>query len=149
MKGIIESCKLNLLSFYRVRFLNVAISEISQLWAAYDSAPKTLVHNDCNPRNLCLRKSALVVSEDNGSIPYKDARTLCLYDWELARIDVPQRDVVEFLAFALEPTADPSVRMDLIEFYRKHFEYFSGISYPIEKLVMFNCYTSFKQFCIF
>ena len=45
----------------------------------------TLVHNDFNPRNVGVRM---------------DGR-LCMYDWELASFNVPQRDVFEFLAFTL------------------------------------------------
>lgn len=48
--------------------------------------PRTLVHNDFNPRNIALRDGRPVV-----------------YDWELATVDVPQRDVVELLAFCLGP----------------------------------------------
>jgi len=35
--------------------------------------------------------------------PSTGAQTLCAYDWELACCQVPQRDVVEFLAFVLPP----------------------------------------------
>jgi hydroxymethylglutaryl-CoA reductase (NADPH) len=45
----------------------------------------TLVHNDFNPRNVSVRL---------------DGR-LCIYDWELASYNIPQRDVFEFLAFTL------------------------------------------------
>jgi hydroxymethylglutaryl-CoA reductase (NADPH) len=46
----------------------------------------TLVHNDFNPRNIGIR--------NNG--------TPCIYDWELSCIDLPQRDIFEFLAFTFE-----------------------------------------------
>jgi hydroxymethylglutaryl-CoA reductase (NADPH) len=48
---------------------------------------KVVIHNDCNPRNIAIRK--------NGDV--------CIYDWELAVIDFPSRDVVEFLSFVLLP----------------------------------------------
>ncbi len=48
--------------------------------------PRSLVHNDFNPRNIALRDGQPVV-----------------YDWELATLGVPQRDVVELLAFCLPP----------------------------------------------
>ncbi|WP_244373411.1 hypothetical protein [Streptomyces griseorubiginosus] len=48
--------------------------------------PRTLVHNDFNPRNIAVRDGRIVV-----------------YDWELATVDVPQRDVVELLAFTVGP----------------------------------------------
>lgn len=49
------------------------------------ATPKALVHNDFNPRNVALRR---------------DGR-LCIYDWELAMWNIPQRDIVEWLSFIL------------------------------------------------
>lgn len=46
---------------------------------------KTIIHNDFNPRNLCIRKNDAV----------------CIYDWELAVRNFPHRDIVEFLSFVL------------------------------------------------
>ncbi|WP_244205414.1 hypothetical protein [Streptomyces bobili] len=46
--------------------------------------PRTLVHNDFNPRNLAVQDGRVVA-----------------YDWELAVVGLPQRDVVELLAFTL------------------------------------------------
>jgi hypothetical protein len=59
---------------------------------ADDEHPLTLVHNDCNPRNLLLRGAA-------------DAPRLCALDWELASVGIPQRDVAELLCFALDPAS--------------------------------------------
>lgn len=47
-----------------------------------DNGPKTLTHNDFNPRNIC----------------FKDGRP-CFYDWELSRFNSPYRDLVEFMSF--------------------------------------------------
>jgi hydroxymethylglutaryl-CoA reductase (NADPH) len=49
------------------------------------SQGKTVIHNDFNPKNTGVRS--------NGS-PF-------IYDWELAVVNYPQRDLVEFLAFVL------------------------------------------------
>jgi len=49
-----------------------------------------LVHNDFNPRNLFLHN-------------VKSQRRLCVYDWELATLGVPQQDLVEFLCFSVNP----------------------------------------------
>ncbi|MER7490074.1 hypothetical protein ABTY20_30150 [Streptomyces sp. NPDC126497] len=58
-------------------------------WApAAHALPRTLVHNDLNPRNIAVRGERVAV-----------------YDWELATVDVPQRDVVELLASTLGPDA--------------------------------------------
>ena len=46
---------------------------------------KTLIHNDFNPRNIAVRGSG----------------EICIYDWELAVINYPHRDVVELLSFTL------------------------------------------------
>jgi thiamine kinase-like enzyme len=68
----------------RTKFLRKAIEDIPKDWELIDNYPKTLIHNDCNPRNMCFK----------GSEP-------CLYDWELASIHAPQYDIVEFLCFTL------------------------------------------------
>jgi hydroxymethylglutaryl-CoA reductase (NADPH) len=46
---------------------------------------KTIVHNDFNPRNVAIRETGDV----------------CIYDWELAIVGLPHRDIVEFLSFTL------------------------------------------------
>jgi thioester reductase-like protein len=60
--------------------------------AALDALPATLIHNDFNPRNMVIRE-------------IEGERRLCAYDWELARIGVPQRDLAELLCFVLPETA--------------------------------------------
>jgi hydroxymethylglutaryl-CoA reductase (NADPH) len=54
-------------------------------WAELERMPRTLVHNDFNPRNIALRRDGRLVA----------------YDWELATVGVPQRDLAELLAFVL------------------------------------------------
>lgn len=57
-----------------------------------DAAPRTLIHNDFNPRNIAIRR--------------RDGRlTLCAFDWELATLGAPQRDIAELLCFVLPPNA--------------------------------------------
>ena len=81
------------------RALSVLRDEYGVEWAPflglYDSAlkflgsvdeaelPKTVVHNDFNPRNIAISHRGDAV----------------VYDFELARVDVPHRDLVEFLSF--------------------------------------------------
>ena len=80
------------------------IHEISEWWPVYESLPRTLIHNDFNPRNIGFRR------DDEGL-------RLCAYDWELATIQVPQRDLVEFLSFMeLERYSDD----DLMGFIERH-----------------------------
>ncbi len=122
---------------HRVSILDQVIQRLSDYWLPMKSATRTLVHNDCNPRNISIRTPNTFPSVDppppTNSIPYNDPRTLCLYDWELCRIDVPQHDVAEFLAFVLPPNISMARRMEFIEFYRVHLEYYSGMEYPIER----------------
>jgi len=42
---------------------------------------------------------------------------MCIYDWELARIDVPQHDLAEFLAFVLQPDTSLHKRIELVKYY--------------------------------
>ncbi len=65
--------------------------------------PKTLIHNDYNPRNIALR--------NNGGI--------CIYDWELSVLNYPHRDIVELLSFTLSDDFD---RDQLFSFLMYHFE---------------------------
>jgi hydroxymethylglutaryl-CoA reductase (NADPH) len=64
------------------------IDRVGGWWPALDEGPRTLIHNDFNPRNVCLR-------------PGSAGPRLAAYDWELAAIGAPQRDLVEFLCFVL------------------------------------------------
>ncbi len=64
---------------------------------------KTLVHNDFNSRNIAIR---------NTGKP-------CIYDWELAVIDFPHRDVVELLSFVLN---DNFTAEDLHQILKYHYE---------------------------
>jgi thioester reductase-like protein len=49
--------------------------------------PHTLIHNDFNPRNICVGG--------------RTHPSLCAFDWELATVGAPQRDLAELLAFTL------------------------------------------------
>ena len=66
--------------------------------------PMTLTHNDFHPRNICLR-------EENGE------KHLVVYDWELAAVQNPQHDLIEFLIYALPINAP-------MEQFRKYFDYY-------------------------
>jgi thioester reductase-like protein len=78
-------------------------------WPALEAGPRTLIHHDFNPRNICLR------------VP----RRLCAYDWELATLGAPQRDLAEFLCFVLtDGTAADAARW--IEYHRVALERASG-----------------------
>jgi aminoglycoside phosphotransferase (APT) family kinase protein len=84
------------------------IASIPRWWPALEVAPRTLIHHDFNPRNICLRNSAL-----------------CAYDWELATIGAPQRDLVELLCFVLPGSSAGEVQ-GWIDYYRLALEQASG-----------------------
>lgn len=93
----------------RVELLRLVIDRLPGLWRELERAPRTLVHNDFNLRNIALR-------------PTGDDYTLCAYDWELATMHVPQHDVAEFLAFALPPGAAAEEWQGHLEHYREALE---------------------------
>lgn len=68
---------------------------------------KTIVHNDFNPRNVCIRKSFEV----------------CIYDWELAVWNFPHRDIVELLSFVMPLDFDV---LDFERYLRYHYSLQDG-----------------------
>jgi thioester reductase-like protein len=74
------------------------VARIEEWWPHLEAQTATLIHNDFNPRNVCLR-------------PAGQGVRLCAYDWELATVGAPQRDLAEFLCFVLTPDT-PDDRID-------------------------------------
>ena len=95
---------------HRVNLLQEVIEAIPAYWQELEAMPKTLVHNDLNPRNVCFKPSGDSVE----CRPF----VLCAYDWELATYHVPQYDVVELLCFVLEEDRY-GLRPAYLEFYRQ------------------------------
>jgi len=62
---------------------------------------KTVVHNDFNARNVAISKDERV----------------CIYDWELATMNFPHRDIVEWLCFALPLGFDKQVGLDYLKYH--------------------------------
>jgi NADP-dependent 3-hydroxy-3-methylglutaryl-CoA reductase len=71
-----------------------------------EQMPRTLIHGDFNPRNLAFRR------EPSGL-------RLCAWDWELAELQVPQRDLAELLAFVLPADVEPATVDGLVELHRR------------------------------
>jgi hydroxymethylglutaryl-CoA reductase (NADPH) len=88
------------------------IDDLDSWWQQWITMPRTLIHNDFNPRNLAFRRSP------KGAM-------LCAYDWELATIGLPQYDLTELLCFVLPTTSDPQPWLDL---HRRSLESASGIA---------------------
>lgn len=63
--------------------------------------PKTIVHNDFNTRNIAIREGGRV----------------CIYDWELAVLNFPHRDIIEFLSFALPLDFDENLLMENLKYH--------------------------------
>lgn len=125
-----------------------AIENLSVIWSLFESAPQTMIHNDCNPRNICLRlptasmgqpveqpssRESTGVGPPPPPPPPLDLRTLCIYDWELACVGVPQRDVVEFLAFTLQPSAPLASWLGHVRSHWQHLQSSSGQRLPWDR----------------
>ncbi|MDF1549007.1 MAG: phosphotransferase, partial [Bacteroidales bacterium] len=67
----------------------------------------TIIHNDFNPRNVAIRK--------DGSV--------CIYDWELVVVNIPHRDIVEFLSFALNENFG---KEELLGHLKYHYNLYNG-----------------------
>lgn len=86
-----------------------------------DELPHTLIHNDFNGRNAALNRL------DDGSF------RLVVYDWELSTIHIPQRDLAEFLVFALSPTCGPAEVDHHLEVHRCALQEASGHEISVEQ----------------
>ncbi|MGR4051649.1 phosphotransferase [Kosakonia cowanii] len=78
--------------------------ESTAQWRELATLPRTLVHNDFSPRNIALRR--------------EDAR-LCCWDWELATLHVPQRDLAELLTWTLDERTTLQTLLHHVEFHRR------------------------------
>ncbi len=85
-------------------YLRQLILELPGWRPTLDRMPQTLVHGDFNLRNVALRRAS---------------GQLVAYDWELATVHVPQRDLVEFLAFVLPPSTEAGTVAHHIEEHRQ------------------------------
>jgi len=87
---------------------NEAIERLEE-WAKVESSFKTtLIHCDFNPRNIGYRSL-------DGAVK--------IIDWELARIGLPQRDIVELLAYTTDEEFSLKCLKEHIAFHKKEFEY--------------------------
>ena len=60
------------------------IATLPEWWPRLESLPRTLIHNDLNPRNVAFRR-------DQSGLRF------VAYDWELATLGLPQHDLAELL----------------------------------------------------
>ena len=92
----------------RVPVIRKVFDGIEKVSSILNKAKKTLCHSEFSYRNACLRRD-----------PQKGERHLCAYDWEFAQVNVPQRDIAEFLAYALSREDYVTKSAQLVEYYRK------------------------------
>lgn len=95
------------------------IADIDRWWGLIESLPRTLIHNDFNPRNLALRRTAA-------------GYRLCAYDWEMATLHLPQHDLAELLCFVLGPTTTLDELDHFSEIHRRALARKSGETIPID-----------------
>jgi thioester reductase-like protein len=96
-------------------------------WRPLEEGPRTLIHHDFNPRNVCLRSTARGWTGAEG-----DGLRLCAYDWELATLGAPQRDLAEFLCFVLTDRTAADAGL-WIEHHRIALERASGTAIDAER----------------
>ncbi len=61
----------------RAAHMQQVIAAVPDYWTNLKQMPKTLIHNDLNPRNTCFKGVG-------GKLHF------CVYDWELSTAHVPQ-----------------------------------------------------------
>ncbi|MCG8317823.1 MAG: phosphotransferase [Pseudomonadales bacterium] len=91
------------------------IYELPDWYGKLDQMPKTLIHNDFNPRNICFRRTPTGLQ-------------LCAYDWELATLQVPQHDLAELLVMTAQPDISPVEVNHWVELHRQALENATGQS---------------------
>lgn len=91
------------------------VADVGHRHRVLETMPRTLIHNDFNPRNLALRRT------DTGF-------RLCAYDWELATLGVPQHDLAELLCFVLIPGVSADEVAHYLDLHRVDLEHATGRS---------------------
>jgi NADP-dependent 3-hydroxy-3-methylglutaryl-CoA reductase len=91
------------------------VHQLSNWWAIIEAMPRTLIHNDFNPRNITFRRDA-----NTGEL------CLCAYDWELATLQLPQHDLAELLGSTLYDPIMPEDVHYYVELHRTELEKHSG-----------------------
>jgi len=122
-----------------------ALDDLDRWSQELESMPRTLIHNDFNPRNIAFRRS--------------QGLELCAYDWELATLGVPQHDLAELLSFVLSPQATSEEVDHYVELHRRSLQnetgafidsgdWWHGFALSLEHLIVnrFSMYTLVCRF---
>ncbi len=100
-----------------VRHLQLRLlTHLARWWQPLEQLPRTLVHNDFNPRNLALRATP-------------SGPRLCAYDWELAAVAVPQHDLAELLCFTMPADCSRAMVQHYLELHRNTLAAACGIPF--------------------
>ncbi len=91
------------------------VQTIGTWWREIAALPGTLIHNDFNPRNLAFRRQP------------GECR-VCVFDWELARIGLPQHDLAELLCFVLPNGASAEDLARWQELHRLELSFQAGVA---------------------
>lgn len=75
------------------------------LQAPVKLSPLTIVHNDFNPRNIAIKNNGDAV----------------IYDWELAVLNIPQRDSIELLSFVLPEDFSKEELLEYLSYHHRLF----------------------------
>lgn len=104
--ALADAVKLAQLPFLQVEdyaFHSRLIQDIPIWRAQIDTMKKTLVQNDCVPKNVAFSENE---------------RQIYVYDWEIATIHLPQRDAVEFLSYVLPTDFDAKLLLHYLDQHR-------------------------------
>lgn len=84
--------------------LDTFLSNFERHISTMDGYHKTLIHNDCNARNIGIRMRG-------------ENSKLVLFDWELAAYHNPQRDLIELLSSLLPASASKEEFTAWVDYY--------------------------------
>ncbi len=87
------------------------LDSLATWWGLIDTRPKTLIYNDFTLKNTCVTPEPRVY----------------FFDWELAIIQIPERDVCEFLTYVLPEDFSEELLFEYIQHHRLRLEAYSGI----------------------
>ena len=114
---------------------NDIVDDLENMWRDMDQLPHTLIHNDFNPRNLAINNCEI------------EGPKLFAYDWELATWHIPQRDLMELLAFTISEHFSKWDIDELIEQHRDLLSKESGLDINPD-LWLTGCQRSIQDFFI-
>ncbi len=108
-----KNCQLAGLTKLDHNFHQETIDNLSAWYPILDKAEHCLVQNDCSPKNIAICKDKVY-----------------FFDWELAVINTPQRDCVEFLAYVLPVEFNENDLLNYINYHHEQLKKITAQSLP-------------------